>query len=174
MCVPANRHPGRPLHQRLRNMLRQLGDVRRDPPPHRTPHVLWRLNSSGNFAMLTAIHLASSRVNNFAADLRPRLVLEIDIRKRLPVVISDDKARGLFFNGPGRREAAARHCETFDRSIRQITTRAQSAHLYVRTFSAAIRRPLVPRPSVILRLIPVGWWATARKAGWQFPIGLGK
>jgi hypothetical protein len=33
---------------------------------HRTPHVLWRLNSSGNFAMLTAIRLASSLVNNFA------------------------------------------------------------------------------------------------------------
>jgi len=53
----------------LRN--KQLGDIRRDPPPHRTPHVLWRLNSSGNFAMLTAIRLASSRSNNFADDLRP-------------------------------------------------------------------------------------------------------
>src|SRR5262245_26293938 len=39
--------------------------------PHRIPYVRWRLNSSGNFAMLTAIRLASSRSNNFAAVLRP-------------------------------------------------------------------------------------------------------
>jgi hypothetical protein len=38
---------------------------------HRTPHALWRLNSSGSFAIFTAIRLASSRSNNFAADLRP-------------------------------------------------------------------------------------------------------
>jgi hypothetical protein len=29
------------------------------------------LNSSGNLAMFAAIRLVSSRVNNFAADLRP-------------------------------------------------------------------------------------------------------
>jgi hypothetical protein len=37
---------------------------------HRTPQVLWRLNSSGNFATFVAILLASSRSNNFAADPR--------------------------------------------------------------------------------------------------------
>jgi len=35
-----------------------------------------------------------------------RLVLEIDIRERLPVVIADDETRGLFLDGPGRREAS--------------------------------------------------------------------
>ena len=39
--------------------------------PYGTPHVLWRINSSGNFAMFAAIRRASSRVSNFAADLRP-------------------------------------------------------------------------------------------------------
>jgi len=33
--------------------------------PHRTPHVLWRLNSSGNFAIFAAIRRASSLVSNF-------------------------------------------------------------------------------------------------------------
>jgi hypothetical protein len=36
-----------------------------------TPHVLRRLNSSGNFAILTAIRRASSLLSNLAADLRP-------------------------------------------------------------------------------------------------------
>jgi hypothetical protein len=43
----------------------------RSAAPHRTPHVRWRLNSSGSFAIFTAIRLASCRSNNFAADLRP-------------------------------------------------------------------------------------------------------
>jgi hypothetical protein len=48
---------------------------------------------------------ASSLLSNLAADLRP-LILEIDIRERLPVVIAHDKACVLFFNGLGRRETA--------------------------------------------------------------------
>jgi hypothetical protein len=36
-----------------------------------------------------------------------RLILEIDIRKLLPVVIADDKAGGLFLDGPRRQEAGA-------------------------------------------------------------------
>jgi hypothetical protein len=36
-----------------------------------TPHVRRRLNSSGSFATFAAILRASSRSNNFAADLRP-------------------------------------------------------------------------------------------------------
>src|SRR5215469_9131606 len=38
--------------------------------------------------------------------LRP-FILEIDICKRLPVVVAHDKARFLFFDRPGQREAAA-------------------------------------------------------------------
>jgi hypothetical protein len=41
--------------------------------------------------------------------LSPRLILEIDIRERLPVVVADDKAGGLFLDGPGRRKAAGSH-----------------------------------------------------------------
>jgi hypothetical protein len=40
-------------------------------PAYRAPHVRWRLNSSGSFAIFREILRASSRVNNFAADLRP-------------------------------------------------------------------------------------------------------
>jgi hypothetical protein len=34
-------------------------------------HSQWRVSSSGNLAIFTAIRLASSRVSNVAADLRP-------------------------------------------------------------------------------------------------------
>jgi hypothetical protein len=37
----------------------------------------------------------------------PRLILKIDIRKRLPVVVAHDKAGVLFLDGPRRREARA-------------------------------------------------------------------
>jgi len=33
--------------------------------------------------------------------IAPRLILEIDIGERLPVVIADDIAGGLFLDGPG-------------------------------------------------------------------------
>ena len=36
----------------------------------------------------------------------PRLILEINVRKLLTVVVAHDKAGGLFFDRPGRREAA--------------------------------------------------------------------
>ena len=39
----------------------------------------------------------------------PRLILEIDISKPLPVVVADDKASKLFLDRPGRREAARFH-----------------------------------------------------------------
>ena len=53
------------------------------------------LNSSGSFATLAAILLASSFVSNFAADRR--LILIIDVRELLLVVVADDEAGGLFF-----------------------------------------------------------------------------
>jgi hypothetical protein len=53
---------------------------------------------------------------NFAKlpKLLHRLVLEIDIGERLPVVVADDKAGGLFFDDPGWREGACGHviCDT--------------------------------------------------------------
>src|SRR5262249_60734266 len=73
-------------------------DIRRDP------HVRWRLSSSGSFAIFTAIRLASSRFNNLAADLRPRLILKIDIGERLSVVVTHDET-GSLLDGPGRRKA---------------------------------------------------------------------
>jgi len=39
-------------------------------------------------------------VSSLAADRRPRLILEIDIRKRLSVVVAYNKTGGLFFDGP--------------------------------------------------------------------------
>jgi hypothetical protein len=38
-----------------------------------------------------------------------RLILEIDIGELLPVVVTHDEARGLFLDGPQRREAALGH-----------------------------------------------------------------
>jgi hypothetical protein len=37
----------------------------------------------------------------------PRFILEIDIGERLSVMVAYNKTGGLFFDGPGRREAAA-------------------------------------------------------------------
>jgi hypothetical protein len=47
-------------------------------------------------------------------ELLHRLALEIDIGERLPVVVADDKAGRLFFDGPGWRRAACGHviCDT--------------------------------------------------------------
>jgi hypothetical protein len=43
-------------------------------------------------AILTAIRLAYSRSNNFAAERRPRLVLEMDVSERLTVVVALGRA----------------------------------------------------------------------------------
>jgi hypothetical protein len=45
----------------------------------------------------------------------PRLILEIDIGERLPVVVAHDKAGVLFVNGPRQREAARHDCPSFVR-----------------------------------------------------------
>jgi len=49
-----------------------------------------------------------SLVSNFTVESPARLILEIDIGERLFVVVADDETRGLFLNGPRRREAAGR------------------------------------------------------------------
>ena len=64
---------------------------------------------SGNFATLAAMRRASSLSSSFAAEHQARLIFEIDIRELLAVVVAHDKAGGLFFDSPGRREAACRH-----------------------------------------------------------------
>jgi hypothetical protein len=48
-------------------------------------------------------------VSSLAADLRPRLILEIDIGELLAILVTHDKAGILLFNGPGRGEAAFCH-----------------------------------------------------------------
>jgi hypothetical protein len=48
---------------------------------------------------------------NFAADLPPRLILEIDVSERLSVVVAHEETRGLFLDGPRRREAAIVQCQ---------------------------------------------------------------
>ena len=52
------------------------------------------------FAIFTAILRASSLLSNLAADCRPGLLLEIDISELLAVAVADNKAGGLFLNGP--------------------------------------------------------------------------
>ncbi len=52
------------------------------------------------------VRRASSRVSSLAAV--SRLVLAIDEGERLAVGVAHDEARGGFFDGPGRREAARR------------------------------------------------------------------
>jgi hypothetical protein len=65
--------------------------------------------SSGNFAMFAAMRQASSRVNSLAADRRPGSSSKLDVCERLPVGVTDYKARVRFLDGPGRREAALGH-----------------------------------------------------------------
>jgi len=54
-------------------------------------------------AIFAAIRRASARVNNFAADLR--FILEIDISKLLPVGVTHDEAVGRDFGSPRGRES---------------------------------------------------------------------
>ena len=56
----------------------------------------------------TPSHRASSLLSNLAADLRPRLLLEIDIGERLSVVVAHDEAGGQFLDSPGQ-EAVSGH-----------------------------------------------------------------
>jgi len=63
-------------------------------------------NSSGSLAIFAAIRLASSWVSNLAADRRPGSFFELDARELPAVVIADHEAGFLFFDDPGRREAA--------------------------------------------------------------------
>jgi hypothetical protein len=58
-------------------------------------------SSSGSLAMLAAIRLASSLVSSLAPGASSRLILEIDVRERLPVGVADDEA-GVRLGGPGR------------------------------------------------------------------------
>jgi hypothetical protein len=56
--------------------------------------------------MFAAIRRASSLLSSLAADLRPRLILEIDIGELLPGTVAYDKTGVQFLDGPRRREAA--------------------------------------------------------------------
>jgi hypothetical protein len=67
-------------------------------------------NSSGNFAIFTAIRRASSLLSNFAAACLPAwLILEIDIGELLAVVVAYHKAGVQFLDSPRRREATFGH-----------------------------------------------------------------
>jgi len=55
--------------------------------------------------MFAAMRLASSRLSNFRRRSPARLIFEIDIGERLTVVVAHDETRGLFLDGPRRREA---------------------------------------------------------------------
>jgi hypothetical protein len=60
-------------------------------------------NSSGSFAMLTAMRRASSRVSSLAAARRPgSWARSLDVGERLPVVIADDSTD----QGGGKRRGA--------------------------------------------------------------------
>ena len=67
-------------------------------------------SGSGSFAIFAAIRLASSRVSSLAAVRRRGLGLKINVSQRLTVVVADDETTAVvFFDIPGRREAARRH-----------------------------------------------------------------
>ena len=59
--------------------------------------------------MFAAIRRASSRVRRCAATRSSRLLLDVDVGQRVPVVIADDETGIGLFGGPRRREAAGRH-----------------------------------------------------------------
>jgi hypothetical protein len=52
---------------------------------------------------------ASSLLEQLRRRSSPRLILEIDMRKRFSIVIAHNKAGGVFFDGPRRRKAAGGH-----------------------------------------------------------------
>ena len=62
----------------------------------------------GSLAVLAAMRRASSRVEEVRRCSPSRLILEIDVRERLPdrPFFPDDEASVRFLDGPRRREAA--------------------------------------------------------------------
>jgi hypothetical protein len=53
-------------------------------------------------------HKDAERVQELLKNYSPESVAP-NVAQRLPVVVAHDKARGLFFDGPRRRETAFRH-----------------------------------------------------------------
>ena len=52
-------------------------------------------------ALLAAMGWASSLVSSLAAERRPRLLIEIDVRERLPAGVADDEG-GRLGSGAGK------------------------------------------------------------------------
>jgi hypothetical protein len=73
-------------------------------------------------AAFTAILLASSRSNNFAADRRPGSSSKIAISELLAVGVAHDEASRLFLDGPRRREAAFRQRGYWCRFLRSSSS----------------------------------------------------
>jgi hypothetical protein len=77
-----------------------------------------RRSSTGSSAMLAAMRRASSRVSRFCARPTTRLVLILQVCKRLPVVIADDEAGAVVLNLPPRRKATVRHNAAIEHIMR--------------------------------------------------------
>ena len=110
---------------------------------------------SSNFATLAAIRRASSRVSSLAAERRPRLLLEIDVRERLSVTILHDETSLAFFDGPGRREAALGHCGRHGTRSSCRTSRSETTASLMLPPRAALPRQVATWRQVS-RLWPLG------------------
>src|SRR5262245_37848128 len=65
------------------------------------PRYYLRRTSSGSLAIFAAIRRATYFVSSLAADRRPGLILEIDIRQLLPGAVDHDKAGVTVANAQG-------------------------------------------------------------------------
>jgi hypothetical protein len=59
-------------------------------------------SSSGSLAKFAAMRRASSLLSSLAAERRPGLVFEVEVRKRLPDVVADDEAGVVLLVDPPR------------------------------------------------------------------------
>jgi hypothetical protein len=86
-----------------------------------------------------------------ASETRIEFVSVIDIRKRLPDVVAHDITGCLFFDWPGRREAARGHCCGMALDVRLIFTTASRIILARRLYYKATR------PRVSSAFLSPGW-----------------
>ncbi len=85
-----------------------MGGVYGNPRPLRTPSATSPRDGGHSPSCHHSASIASASVSVGCCS-RARLILEIDISERLPVMVAHDEAGVLFLDRPRRREAALGH-----------------------------------------------------------------
>jgi hypothetical protein len=99
-----------PLVVMIAGLCPGVGGVYGNPRPLRTQRNIATRRWSQSTVPPQRVHRPGKRQCRVL--LPPRLVLEIDIGKRLSVGVADNEAGVLFLDGLGRREAAGGHLST--------------------------------------------------------------